>query len=126
MIVGAKRTQSLAPQFFAGLNRRVAELTAAGHDVIRLDVGSPDLPPPTHIIEALANAAARPDRHGYQSHNATPRLRSAWSAAYQRLYGVKLDAELQVLPLMGSKEGIFHLALAMVNPGDVVLTPDPE
>ncbi len=125
MIVGAKRTQSLAPQFFAALNRRIAELTAAGHDVIRLDVGSPDMPPPAHIIEALANAAARSDRHGYQSHNATPRLRSAWSAAYQRLYGVKLDADLQVLPLMGSKEGIFHLALAIVNPGDVVLIPDP-
>lgn len=125
MIVSANRLQTLAPQFFALLNRRIAELTVAGQDVIRLDVGSPDMPPPAHIIEALASSAANPDRHGYQSHNATPRLRNAWSAAYHRLYGVKLDADQHVLPLMGSKEGIFHLTLGIVNPGDVVLTPDP-
>jgi LL-diaminopimelate aminotransferase len=125
MIASALRLQTLAPQFFASLNRRISELSSAGYDVIRLDVGSPDMSPPAHIVHALATSAARADRHGYQSHNATPRLREAWSVAYDRLYGVKLAADHQVLPLMGSKEGIFHLSLGVVNPGDVVLAPDP-
>ncbi len=125
MISSADRLQSLSPQFFAALNRRISELNAAGKEVIRLDAGSPDLPPPAHVIDALAASAARPDRHGYQAHNATPRLRAAWAATYARLYGVQLDPDRQVLPLMGSKEGIFHLALGIVNPGDSVITPDP-
>lgn len=124
-MTAAGRLRNLGPQFFAGLNRRLAELQAAGCDVIRLDVGSPDLPPPAHVIEALSRAAAQPDRHGYQPHSATPGLRRAWAGLYERLYEVKLDSESQVLPLMGSKEGIFHLALALLNPGDIVLAPDP-
>lgn len=125
MSYAADRLDSLAPQYFAALNTRIAELTAAGVDIIRLDVGSPDLPPPKKVIETLASSAARADRHGYQAHNATPGLRRAWAETYKRLYGVNLDPDRQVLPLMGSKEGIFHLAMAVINPGDVVLVPDP-
>ncbi|RME34769.1 MAG: aminotransferase class I/II-fold pyridoxal phosphate-dependent enzyme, partial [Deltaproteobacteria bacterium] len=111
--------------FFALLEERLTDLRAAGADLIRLDVGSPDLPPPPHVIETLQRAAARPDAHGYQAHNATPALREAWAAHYQRHYGVHLNPQREILPLLGSKEGIFHLSLALLRPGDVVLAPDP-
>jgi len=93
--------------------------------VIRLDEGSPDLPPAPHIIEALARAAGRPDTHSYQPHRGFAGLRQAWAEMYQGAYGVAVDTESEVLPLLGSKEGIFHLPLAFVEPGSVVLVPDP-
>jgi LL-diaminopimelate aminotransferase len=111
--------------FFAGLNIRVAALQAQGFDIIRLDEGSPDLPPAPHIIEALSSAASRPDTHSYQPHRGFAELRQAWVSMYQRLYGADLDPEKEVLPLLGSKEGIFHLPLAFVEPGSVVLVPNP-
>ncbi len=117
--------ERLAPQFFAGLNERIAALKASGCDVIRLDVGSPDMPPAAHIIEALNQASQMGDRHGYQPHNATQALRQAWADMYLRLYKVSLDPDLGVIPLMGSKEGIFHLTMAVVDSGDVVFIPDP-
>jgi LL-diaminopimelate aminotransferase len=115
----------LEPHFFASLNARLAALQAEGRDIIRLDEGSPDLPPAPHIIEALSRAARRPDTHSYQPHRGTAALRQAWGGMYQRLYGVELDAETEILPLLGSKEGIFHLGLAYLEAGDVVLAPDP-
>ncbi|HSF80212.1 MAG TPA: aminotransferase class I/II-fold pyridoxal phosphate-dependent enzyme [Anaerolineales bacterium] len=125
MLSPARRLERSSTQFFADLNQRVARLQAEGHDIIRLDIGSPDLPPAAHIIQALAKTAASPDRHGYQPHNATPALRQAWVEMYQRLYGVELDPNTQAVPLLGSKEGIFHLALALVEEGSLVLIPDP-
>lgn len=121
----AERLNRLSTQFFANLNAKIAALEPEGRDVIRLDVGSPDLPPPPEVIAALAESAAKPDSHGYQAHNATPALRQAWAELYQRLYGVELNPDKEVLPLLGSKEGIFHLSLALLNPGDVALIPDP-
>jgi len=96
-----------------------------GHDLIRLDVGSPDLPPPDAVVAQLAESASQPDRHGYQAHLGLPALRQAWSETYARLYGCRLDPEREILPLLGSKEGIFNLSAAWLNPGDVVLAPDP-
>lgn len=125
MITPAARVNRASLQFFAALDQRVADLRASGKDVIRLDVGSPDMPPPAHILQALSQSAAQADHHGYQPHNATPTLRHAWASMYQRLYSVELDPVANVLPLMGSKEGIFHLMLALIDPGDVVLVPDP-
>lgn len=125
MLKPARRLERSSTQFFATLNHKVASLQAEGHDIIRLDVGSPDLPPAPHILQALAEAAARPDQHGYQPHNATSALRRAWASMYARLYEVDLDADTQVIPLIGSKEGIFHLNLALVDEGDLVLIPDP-
>ncbi len=125
MKIKSARIERLAPQFFAGLNEKIAALKASGCDVIRLDVGSPDMPPADHIIDALNQASRLGDRHGYQPHNATQALRRAWADSYLRLFGINLDPDLEVLPLMGSKEGIFHLTLALVDPGDVVLIPDP-
>ena len=125
MKTSAKRMERIAPQFFSSLNEKVAALRSSGHDVIRLDIGSPDLPPSPQIIAALADSAAKGNHHGYQSHSATPALRQAWVDTYLRLYGVQLDPAKEVVPLLGSKEGIFHLMLAMIDPGDVVLIPDP-
>jgi LL-diaminopimelate aminotransferase len=121
----AIRLNRLTTQFFARLNRKISALQAGGIDVIRLDIGSPDLPPPAHVIAALTDSAMKPDHHGYQSHNATQALRQAWANLYQRLYAVHLDPDKEIIPLLGSKEGIFHITLALVDPGEVVLIPDP-
>ena len=121
----ASRLQRVPGQFFAGLNARIAALQAAGRQVIRLDVGSPDLPPAPHILRALAESAAQPTSHGYQSHFGPAALRRAWAEMYRRVHAVELDAEREIIPLLGSKEGIFHLAQALLEPGDAVLLPDP-
>ena len=125
MITPAQRMQILTPHFFASLGPRIAALTAAGADIIRLDEGSPDLPPAHFIVDALAEAAARPDVHSYQPHRGPAELRSAWASMYRRLYGVDLDPASEVIPLLGSKEGIFHILQAFINPGDLALVPDP-
>ena len=125
MISPAHRMSVLTPHFFATLSARIAAMRAAGADVIRMDEGSPDLPPAPYIVQALAEAAARPDVHAYQPHRGTAELRQAWANMYRRLYGVELDAEREILPLLGSKEGIFHLLQALIDPGDPVLVPDP-
>jgi len=117
-------TTKLSPNFFATLNRLVADFHTTHKDVIRLDIGSPDLPPAPHIIAALAQSAGKPDHHGYQSHRGTQALRTAWAEMYRRVHGVNIQPD-SVLPLLGSKEGVFHLSLALLNPGDVVLVPDP-
>ena len=121
----ADRMQVFPDHFFAGLNSRIRELQAQGRDVIRLDIGSPDLPPDPHIIEALKRSAERSNSHGYQPHQGLLSLRQAWVEMYQRLYQVDLDPQSEVQPLLGSKEGIFNLVMSSVNPGDVVLVPDP-
>jgi LL-diaminopimelate aminotransferase len=125
MIRPAQRMQSIPPYFFAELGRRIARLRAAGHDVIRMDMGSPDLPPPAHIVEALERSAESPDHHGYAPFGGTESYRQAVADHYQRRFGVTLDPQREVLGLIGSKEGLFHLTQAFVDPGDVVLVPDP-
>jgi LL-diaminopimelate aminotransferase len=126
MKTSTQKMSRLSPQFFASLNNRISALQASGKDVIRLDVGSPDLPPAPAIVEALARSADEPDSHGYVAHNGPPSLRVAWANMYRRLYGINLDVEDEILLLMGSKEGIFHLSLALLEPGDAVLVPDPS
>jgi LL-diaminopimelate aminotransferase len=121
----ARRLAHFKPHFFATLGARIAQMQAEGVDVIRLDEGSPDLPPAPHIIEVLQQRAALPDRHGYQPHRGPRALREAWAELYQRLHGVELDMDREIVPLLGSKEGVFHIHLALVEPGDVVLAPDP-
>lgn len=121
----SKRTQSIPGNFFAQLEQRIQALQRSGGDIIRLDIGSPDLPPPRHILEALIQSASNPDHHGYQAHLGPATLRQAWASYYQQAFGVKLDPERQIIPLLGSKEGIFHLIQAWIDPGDVVLVPDP-
>ena len=125
MIQIAQRMQKLSPNFFASLTSQIQSMQADGNDVIRLDQGSPDLPPAPPIIAALDRSAASPDAHGYQPHRGTKKLRAAWAEMYRREFGVELDPEVEVIPLLGSKEGIFHMITAFIDPGDVVLIPDP-
>lgn len=121
----AERLQKVPPYPFAAIAKRVRGLVEQGHDVIQLDIGSPDLPPPPQVIQALCAAATNPKAHGYGGFAGTPLLRQSFANYYQRRFGVKLDVDREVLPLLGSKEGIVNINLALINPGDVVLVPDP-
>ncbi len=121
----AHRLESLPVYFFATLDARVKALAKQGVDVIKLDIGSPDGPPPQAVIDALVRAANVPTNHGYAGYTGTPALRQAIADYYARRYGVTLDVASEVLPLIGSKEGIANMALAWLDSGDLVLTPDP-
>ena len=121
----AKRIEKLPPYLFAEIDRKVAEAKARGADIISFGVGDPDLPTPKHVVDALAQAAKDVATHRYPSYTGMPEFRSSIAEWYQRRFGVTLDADTQVLPLVGSKEGIFHLPVAFVDPGDVALIPDP-
>jgi LL-diaminopimelate aminotransferase len=103
----------------------VAEAKARGADIISFGVGDPDLPTPGHIVEALTEAARDPGTHRYPSYTGMPEFREAIGAWYSRRFGVDLHRDDEVLPLVGSKEGIFHLPYAFIDPGDVALVPDP-
>jgi LL-diaminopimelate aminotransferase len=120
----AERLTNLPTYIFAVLGQRIQELTSRGIDVISLDIGSPDLPPPNHVINALDRSARNPKHHGYSGYRGIPAFRQAVAQHYQRRFGVALDPEHEVLPLLGSKEGIINLALAYVDRGDVALVPD--
>ena len=100
-------------------------MNAEGKDIISLAIGSPDMPPSPQTIEKLCEVAHQPNAHGYQPTMGTPELREAMAQFYRRWYNVELDAKTEVLPLIGSKEGILHVTLAFVNPGDEVLVPNP-
>jgi LL-diaminopimelate aminotransferase len=121
----ALRVRDLPPYLFAELDRRVAAKRAEGMDVISLGVGDPDLPTPRHVVEALQEAAEDPTTHQYPSYYGLPAFRVAIADWYERRFGVQLDPETEVLPLLGSKEGIAHLCFAFIDPGDVALVPDP-
>ncbi|HEX9892050.1 MAG TPA: LL-diaminopimelate aminotransferase [Actinomycetota bacterium] len=121
----ARRIAELPPYLFAELDRKIARKRAEGVDVISLGVGDPDLPTPPHIVEAARRGAADPSTHRYPSYFGMPELRQAIAGWYGDRFGVRLDPETQIQPLIGSKEGIAHLPLAYVDPGDRVLVPDP-
>jgi LL-diaminopimelate aminotransferase len=121
----ARRIDRLPAYLFAEIDRRVAAARASGADVISFGVGDPDLPTPPHVVEELVRAAREPATHRYPSYTGLPALRAAVADWYGRRFGVRLDPEIHVQPLVGSKEGIFHLPVAFVDPGDVVLVPDP-
>jgi LL-diaminopimelate aminotransferase len=121
----ARRVESLPPYLFAELDRRLAAKRAEGIDVISLGVGDPDLPTPDHIVDAMRDAIADPATHRYPSYYGSPDFREAIAAWYSRRFGVELDPQLEVMALIGSKEGIAHIAFAYVDPGDEALIPDP-
>jgi LL-diaminopimelate aminotransferase len=121
----ARRIESLPPYLFAELDRRLAAKRAEGIDVISLGVGDPDLPTPDHIVDAMRDAIADPATHRYPSYYGSPDFRGAVAAWYSRRFGVELDPEMEVMALIGSKEGIAHIAFAYVDPGDEALIPDP-
>ncbi len=121
----AERIDTLPPYVFAKLGRRILDLKMQGKDVVRLDIGSPDLPPPDFIVDALNRSLEVPSNHGYGGYYGKPELRSAMATYYQTRFDVELDPDSQIAPLIGSKEGIANVALAFVDPGQVVLVPDP-
>ena len=124
MPIPASRLNQLPPYVFVTIARRVKELTDSGKDVIRLDIGNPDMPPPPHVVDTLAQAAANPTNHGYAGYRGTAAFRQAVAEHYQRRFGVTLDSETEVLPLLGSKEGIVNLMMAFVDQGTAVIVPE--
>jgi len=124
-IRAAQRMARIPPYLFAEIDRQVAAKRAAGVDVITLDIGDPDLPTPDFVIAAAVQALHDPANHRYPSYYGLTALRVAQADWYRRRFGVELDPDAEVLPLIGSKEGIAHLPIALVDPGDVVLAPDP-
>ncbi len=121
----SQRLKQIPPYLFAEIDRLKNEMIRRGVDVIDLGVGDPDLPTPPHIVERLKEAAEDPENHRYPSYNGLFSFRRAVSDWYKRRFGVDLDPEREVIALIGSKEGIAHLPLAFVDPGDVVLVPNP-
>ncbi len=121
----AERLKQLPPYLFVEIDRAKRALQAAGKDVIDLGVGDPDLPTPPHILERLKAAVDDPANHRYSFTEGLRELREAIARWYQRRFDVTLDPQTEILPLLGSKEGIAHLPLAIANPGDAVLVPDP-
>ncbi len=121
----ARRIDHVPTYVFAALGRKIATLQAQGVDVIRLDIGSPDLAPPPEVIERLVEESRRADRHGYAGFYGIPEFRQAIADFYRRRFQVTLDPEREILALIGSKEGIQHLPTAFVDPGEIVLVPDP-
>ncbi|MBB4077683.1 aspartate/methionine/tyrosine aminotransferase [Lewinella aquimaris] len=111
--------------YFSTKLREIAALRAAGKDILNLGIGSPDLPPAPEVVAALTESARSEDAHGYQPYVGRPELRTAFSSWYARYFGVTLDPDTELLPLMGSKEGIMHISMAFLNPGDEVLVPNP-
>lgn len=124
-IVPAERLNTVNEYYFSIKLKEVAEMNAQGKNVISLGIGSPDLPPSDETVEELACAAAKPNVHGYQPHVGVPELRKAFADFYKNIYNVDLDPAKEIQPLMGSKEGILHISLAFLNPGDKVLVPNP-
>ncbi len=124
-IVPAKRLDLVQEYYFSRKGKEVARLNAEGRDIISLAIGSPDLPPSQQTIDTLCQEAQKPTAHGYQPTAGTPELRRAMAAFYQRWFGVELDPQTEIQPLIGSKEGILHTTLAFANPGDKVLVPNP-
>lgn len=121
----AERLSNLPPYPFARWADHIAEARQSGLDVIRLDIGSPDLPPPEDVIRALCRSVRQPDVHGYPGYRGIQALRQAIAGYYDRRFGVELDPDNEVVPLIGSKEGLMNLALTFLGLGDLALVPDP-
>ena len=125
MILPANRLQSIQEYYFSSKLREVRQLEAQGLSIINMGIGSPDLPPAPEVLLALQNSLTDATAHQYQSYQGLPELRQGMSDFYQRFFNVNLDWQSEILPLMGSKEGIMHLSMAFLNEGDKVLIPNP-
>ncbi len=125
MIENARRLHSVKEYYFSKKLREVRDLVAQGKPIINMGIGSPDLPPSKEVLDALTESISHPTAHQYQSYQGLPELREEMANFYSTHYGVSLDPNSEVLPLMGSKEGIMHISMAFLNPGDKVLVPNP-
>ncbi|MEA4808643.1 pyridoxal phosphate-dependent aminotransferase [Macellibacteroides fermentans] len=124
-ITPANRVHSVSEYYFSKKLKEVAQMNAEGKNVINLGVGSPDLPPSQQAINVLCDEAHKPDTHGYQPYVGIPELRKGFASWYKTWFNVTLDPQTEIQPLIGSKEGILHISLAFLNPGDGVLVPNP-
>ena len=124
-IVPAERVGAIKEYYFSRKLRELAKLNAEGADIISLGIGGPDRAPAGDVIATMQTEVAKEGNHSYQSHNGLPELRKAFAGWYARKYGVELNPDNEIQPLIGSKEGILHLSLTFLNPGDGVLVPDP-
>ena len=121
----AHRLADVSEYYFSKKLKEVAQMNAEGKDVISLGIGSPDMPPSEKTVQTLCKAAQNPDGHGYMPYVGIPELRRAFAGWYKKWYGVELNPDTEIQPLIGSKEGILHVTLAFVNPGEQVLVPNP-
>ena len=121
----AKRIENLPPYLFVEITKKIAAKKAKGEDVISFAIGDPDIPTPSHIIDKLIQATRDPANHRYPESEGLPELHLAIAEWYQKRFGVSLDPDKEVLPLIGAKEGIAHIALCFIDPGDIALVPDP-
>ncbi len=124
-MITAKRLDTVQEYYFSKKLREVAELRKKGRPIINLGIGSPDLAPPKEVVEALNTALSSNGAHQYQPYKGIPELRQAIAGFYEKFYDLNLDPETEILPLMGSKEGIMHISMTFLNPGDEVLLPNP-
>ncbi|MDE7397081.1 MAG: aminotransferase class I/II-fold pyridoxal phosphate-dependent enzyme [Muribaculum sp.] len=125
IITPANRVQEIKEYYFSRKLREVAQLNAEGKDIISLGIGGPDRPPHKSVTDTLIAESLKSDTHSYQPYTGIPELRESMANWYQRTYGVSINPKSEVLPLIGSKEGVLHISLTFLNPGDGVLVPDP-
>lgn len=125
MIQTAQRLDGIGEYYFSKKLREIDQLNKAGKNIINLGIGSPDQPPHPDVIATLQEESAKPNTHAYQNYKGSPVLREAFSKWYQQYYGVTLNPETEILPLIGSKEGIMHICMTYLNDGDKVLVPNP-
>lgn len=121
----AKRLQGVGEYYFSAKLREIDELNKLGKNIINLGIGSPDLPPHPDVVKVLYEEALKPNVHGYQNYKGSPLLRKAFAGWYQKWYGVVLNPDAEILPLIGSKEGIMHICMTYLNEGDAALVPNP-
>jgi LL-diaminopimelate aminotransferase len=121
----AKRVEKLPPYLFAEISRKMAEKRAQGVNIVSFAIGDPDIPTPAHVVDALCQAARDPANHRYPESDGLPDLRRAIARWYEQRFDISLDPDREVLPLIGSKEGIGHIALCFIDPGDLALVSDP-
>ncbi len=121
----AKRLQGIGEYYFSAKLREIDELNKLGKNIINLGIGSPDLPPHPDVVKVLYEEALKPNAHGYQNYKGSPVLRMAFADWYQKWYGVDLNPDTEILPLIGSKEGIMHICMTYLNDGDAALLPNP-
>ncbi|MFN5135299.1 MAG: aminotransferase class I/II-fold pyridoxal phosphate-dependent enzyme, partial [Chitinophagaceae bacterium] len=121
----AKRLEGIGEYYFSQKLREIDELNKQGKNIINFGIGSPDLPPHPDVIKVLQEESAKPNVHAYQSYKGSPVLRNAMRDWYKRWYHVELNADAEILPLIGSKEGIMHICMTYLNEGDEALVPNP-
>ena len=124
-LVVAERLDSIGEYYFSQKLREIDEMNKAGKQIINLGIGSPDLPPHDDVIKVLHDESAKPNTHAYQNYKGSPVLRNAIANWYKKWYNVELNPDTEILPLIGSKEGIMHVCMTYINPGDSVLIPNP-